>query len=292
MARMLTRFLVWLCGVSPGVRRALWRWWYNKLAKHIGQAEWTFMNYGFQPAHGEAALELKAEDEQDRFCIQLYERVTSGIEFRGKEALEIGSGRGGGASYLARYRKPKAILGIDYSREASLFCESRHADVENLTFDVGDAEKLPLPDGAFDVVVNVESSHCYGDIEKFFGEAARVLRPSGHFLFADLRGPVEMEELRAQLRSVPGLEVLEEENISADVVRALEADDRRKRTMIEKLVPESIRPLFEEFAGLQSGTIHSRLKQGSLIYCRFVAVRRGANVVERALPERAEGKDA
>src|SRR5436190_461440 len=110
---MLTRLLVFLTSISPGLRRVLWRWWYNKLAKQIGQAEWTFMNYGFHARDGE--LELKAEDERDRFCIQLYERVTSGIDLRGTDVLEIGSGRGGGASYVARYRGPRSIVGVNFS---------------------------------------------------------------------------------------------------------------------------------------------------------------------------------
>lgn len=273
---MLTRVLVWVCGVSPWLRRALWRWWYNKLARQVSSQEWTFMNYGFQPGAAESALSLRKEDEQDRLCIQLYERVTGQIDLSGKTVLEIGCGRGGGASYIARYRGPKSVLGIDYSRDAMRFCRSRHSEVNNLKFELGDAENLPLTDSAFDEVVNVESSHCYGNIEKFFQEVARVLRPGGYFLFADLREPREMEQLRAQLRSTSGLEIVEEENITAGVVSALEGDDLRKRTMIEKLVPESIRPLFEEFAGLQSGTIHSRLKEGTLMYSRFVIRRQGA----------------
>lgn len=270
---MLTRVLVWLCAVSPLLRRALWRWWYNKLAKQVGAREWTFMNYGFQPSADEGRLTLAQEDEADRFCIQLYERVTGRADLTGKRVLEVGSGRGGGASYVARYRKAQSVLGIDYSREAILFCKALHRGVANLGFEVGDAEKLPLAKGSVDVVVNVESSHCYGNIEKFFGEGARVLRLGGCFLFADLREPREMEDLRRQLGSTPGLEIVEEENISAGVVRALEADDQRKRMMIQAVVPRSIRPLFEEFAGLQSGTIHSRLKQGTLVYYRFIATR-------------------
>lgn len=273
---MLTRVLVWLCGVSPLLRRVLWRWWYNKLARRVSAQEWTFMNYGFQPLPRTTALALGEADESDRLCIQLYEQVIAGIDLTGRKVLEIGCGRGGGASYLARYRESESVLGIDYSREAALFCRSRHAGIPNLEFRLGDAENLSLPDGAFDVVVNVESSHCYGNIRKFFNEVARVLRPNGHFLFADLREPKEMEELREQLRSTAGLEIIDEENITAGVVSALESDDRRKRAMIEELVPQSIRPLFQEFAGLQSGAIHSRLKEGTLVYCRFV-VRKSIN---------------
>jgi SAM-dependent methyltransferase len=277
---MLTRVLVWLCGVSPLLRRLLWRWWYNKLARRVSAEDWTFMNYGFQAPPGTTALALMKKDETDRFCIQLYEQVIAGIDLTGKKVLEIGCGRGGGASYLARYCGAESVLGIDYSREAALFCKSRHAGVPNSDFGVGDAENLSLPDAAFDVVVNVESSHCYGNIEKFFNEVARVLRPVGHFLFADLREPKEMDELREKLRSTAGLEIIDEENVTAGVVSALEADDRRKRAMIEELVPKSIRPLFQEFAGLQSGAIHSRLKQGTLMYCRFVVRKSGGTAAK------------
>lgn len=269
----MTRFLVYLCALSPRLRRVLWRWWYNKLARRIGQGEWTFMNYGFQPPSGSGVLALEPEDEQDRLCIQLYERVTERADLGGAKVLEVGSGRGGGASYLARYRKPLSMLGVDYSRQAIRFCESRHAGIPQLRFEFGDAENLALPDASFDAVINVESSHCYGNIARFFGEATRVLRPGGRFLFADLRDPAEMAELRLMLSRTPGLEILEEEDITAGVLAALEADDARKRRMIEDLVPASIRPLFEEFAGVRGGQVHERLSQRTLIYARFVGRR-------------------
>lgn len=66
----------------------------------------------------------------------------------------------------------------------------------------GDAEKLPLADASFDAVLNVESSHCYGNVETFFREAARVLRPDGRFLFADFRLQKEMPALEAKLSAV------------------------------------------------------------------------------------------
>src|SRR5687768_13574840 len=103
---------------SPRLRRGLWRWWYNKLAKEMAAAEWTFMNYGCQSNGGECEVNLEGADEADRFCIQLYERVISGVEMNGANALEVGSGRGGGASYIARYRKPRSLVGVDFSSEA------------------------------------------------------------------------------------------------------------------------------------------------------------------------------
>ena len=51
----------------------------------------------------------------------------------------------------------------------------------------GDAQNLPFPDESFDAVINVEASHIYPNFERFLGEVARVLRPGGHFLYADFR---------------------------------------------------------------------------------------------------------
>ena len=38
-----------------------------------------------------------------------------------------------------------------------------------------------------DAVIDADASYTYRDFERFFGEVARVLRPGGHFLYADFR---------------------------------------------------------------------------------------------------------
>jgi SAM-dependent methyltransferase len=267
---MLTRFLVFLCEFSPRSRRLLWRWWYNKLAKQIRAEHWLFMNYGCQLPAGAPPLELTSADEPDRFCIQMYERVASDVDLTSAQVLEIGSGRGGGASYIARYRNPRSVLGIDFSSEAVAFSKSRHKNVSNLSFQIGDAEKLKLPDGSFDFVINVESSHCYGNVSVFVREVARVLRPGGYFLFADLREPREMEILRSLLATIGAFRIAREENITDPVIAALEAGDKRKREMIRELVPAAIRSLFNEFAAVSGGQIFEKQQNGSLVYYRFL----------------------
>ena len=54
------------------------------------------------------------------------------------------------------------------------------------------AESLPLGDASVDVLVNVESSHCYGNFQKFIAEVHRVLKVGGVFLFADFRDDEEI----------------------------------------------------------------------------------------------------
>ena len=63
----------------------------------------------------------------------------------------------------------------------------------------GDAENLPFEDNSFDAIINVESSHCYGNVEQFLREVHRVLRPGGDFLFVDLRGAQKLVELQTMV---------------------------------------------------------------------------------------------
>lgn len=226
------------------------------------------MNYGFAPTEG-SQLALEAADEGDRLCIQLYHRVVSAAELKGKTVLEVGSGRGGGASFVARYHRPASITGVDFSAHAVELSTQLHAAVENLRFTVGDAENLPFPAASFDAVVNVESSHCYGHIEKFFDEVRRVLRPGGWFLYADFRAVAEMKTLHAKLAAQHGLERIEREDITGDVAAALEADDERKRRLIRENIPPRFQLLFGEFAGLTGGQMHRGFLNRDLVYHRF-----------------------
>lgn len=62
------------------------------------------MNYGYAPLEGEDdRLVLEPADEYNRSYIYLYEHLLSGVAVEGKEMLEVGCGRGGGAEYIARY---------------------------------------------------------------------------------------------------------------------------------------------------------------------------------------------
>jgi hypothetical protein len=54
----------------PPVKRLLWRSWYEFLARRYRDRQWTFMNYGYRPAHGAAALALDADDERKRRLIE------------------------------------------------------------------------------------------------------------------------------------------------------------------------------------------------------------------------------
>ena len=266
---MLTKLLLYLCEKSPLARRALWRWWYERWARRVGSGQWTFMNYGFAWPPGERAPMLQPEDEPDRYCAQLYHRVANPGQLAGKEVLEVGAGRGGGAAFVLRYHDPERLTAVDFSPQAVAFCQDRHR-MPNLVFKEGDAEHLPFPDASFDTVINVESSHCYGSMPAFLSEVVRVLRPGGCFLYADLREPPEMAALDTQLAGLTGMKVIESEDLTPQVAAALTADHGRKQVMIDHLIPETQRAMFREFAGQEGSKIHRNLGNRSLLYHRWM----------------------
>jgi SAM-dependent methyltransferase len=264
---MLLARLVSLASRAPASKRLLWRGWYQFLASRYRQPGWTFMNYGYR---ADAPLALAPEDEPDRSCIQLYDTVARAVPLAGRDVLEVGCGRGGGASFVARYHRPARMVAVDLAPRAVALAAARFP-VPNLTFRTGDAEQLPFAAASFDAVLNVESSHCYGRIADFFGEVRRVLRPGGAFLYADFRPREELPAWRAALRDA-GLRIETERDLTPGVVAALDADDDGKRSMIDGLIDRPLAGVFRQFAGLRGTMIYDELRSGALTYLAFTAV--------------------
>lgn len=97
-----------------------------------------------------------------------------------------------------------------------------------MTFVHGDAENLPFPDESFDAVINVEAAHLYPDYPRFLREVARVLRPGGHFLYADLRERGYLATWESETASGPLREV-SDFSIDDGVLRGRSATASRDR---------------------------------------------------------------
>ena len=259
------RIFATLLRLLPGrIGDRMWRWWYQRLAKAKAWGEFGFMNYGFidddQPT-------LEADDESDRLFIQLYHMNIRDVELNGKQVLEVGSGRGGGANWIARTYTPESLTGMDYSAAAVKLCSRMYGLQKNLTFIEGNAMKLPFEDHSFDVVYNVESSHCYSDMNTFVDEAYRVLKPGGYFAWTDFRDEKTIEEIRNKFSS-SDFEVLKDVDITKEVLAALDEISDDKQARIEKGTGRIIRRSFETFAGVRGTPVYEAFTKRELGYYR------------------------
>lgn len=273
---MKTRWIVKLysdlCRAFPGFRKSTRRMMYRLMARHYATSDWTFMNYGYAPLDVEADVpSLDAADERNRYSAQLYHHVVRPVDLMDADVLEVGSGRGGGVAYIRRYHRPRRVVGVDFSDEAVSFSSKNHR-ADGLHFVTGDAEHLPFGESCFDAVVNVESSHCYGSMDAFLCQVARVLRPGGAFLFADFRDRDRIAELDEQLgRS--GMTLVDKTDITPNALRALDLDHEERMALIRKTVPSFLLKAAQEFAGIKGSHIYDRFRLGITIYHSFVLLK-------------------
>ena len=252
---------------SRAARQLFTNAWYSLLSNLDRHADVTFLNYGYAFSNGEQ-IPLQPEDEPNRYPIQLYHHALSGTAFAGKDVLEVGSGRGGGASYVARYFRPRTLTGVDICKAAIRFSTARYAGQDNLEFRVGDACNLPFANNSFDVAINIESAQHYGDMGQFLEEVYRVLRPGGDFLMACFEDGQKNVFPRESLRQAR-LRLIREDDITANVARALELDSLRRQELAIALSPRLLLGLSKEFAGIPGTQLHASFANGECPYYCF-----------------------
>ena len=259
---MIKRIIVQILKLSPSSKRWFWKKWYNIFARKARNPDLKLMNYGYDAQNME--LKLRPEDELERFSIQLYHYVSSHSNIKNKKVLEVGSGRGGGAAYIARYLEPLSVTGIDISDDAVSLCRDLY-EITNLDFVCGDSENIPFSENIYDVVINVESSHCYGNMERFLSEVYRVLKPGGSFLFCDFRTLEGIEDLNEQF-SKSDLQFINRTDITDNVIRGLDGLSDYREGHIKESVPLLIRGLFKTYAGIKGTEIYNSFVAGKMIY--------------------------
>jgi SAM-dependent methyltransferase len=129
-----------------------------------------------------------------RFADQVHAREHAHV-------LEVGSGSGGPAVYLAAARGCR-VTGVDIN-EHGVHNAERLAEVkgvaDRVTFHVVDAgSSLPFPDASFDAVLSNDAMCHIPHRLEVLGDWHRVLRPGGRMLFTDamvVTGLVSHEEL-------------------------------------------------------------------------------------------------
>jgi cyclopropane fatty-acyl-phospholipid synthase-like methyltransferase len=121
----------------------------------------------------------------------------------GDHLIEIASGSGGPALYLARKYKCH-VTGLDINEEGIKTAkqQARQANITDATFQIANMDqRLPFEDESFDAVICADSMNHFRDRLAYLKEWHRVLKPGKRALFTDpvvITGPLSNEELAAR----------------------------------------------------------------------------------------------
>ena len=259
-------------------RKFLWKLIYNKVYCENDWFLFQTLNYGYAYADSSDGIGPGCNNNypaHDMYGYQLYSMVLSYETLkRGMEVLEVGCGTGYGLAEQAVTNPEVGFKGLDFSRNAIKRAESKFANTKNLKFIEGNSTNLPFESESFDLLFNIESSHCYTDLGKFFSEVQRVLKPGGTFLIADFRMPVNYDKLLTTIQKYLLLD--EEIDITENVVKSLQKisplrkkifDDYFKKRPVKKIIAGN---MVEHFTGMEGSITFNRFKSGYWKY--FICV--------------------
>jgi SAM-dependent methyltransferase len=240
-----------------------WRSFYDLLSRRledIGVANFSFfLNYGYLPtdSHNEAVFVIR-DGTFNTNSVRLVFEVIGPVDLNDRTVVEIGCGRGGNAALVAE-KFSAQVIGIDMSPEAIAFCSKTHRG-ESIDFRVGDALNIPLADASCDAVVNVESSHSYGNLPKFLSEVQRICRPEAWFLHTDFLSPEDWDYARMRLKKL-GFVTEVDRDITANV---LASRDQASDNWAQVYGDGNAR--VANFLALPGSAIYEQLRAGLLEY--------------------------
>jgi ubiquinone/menaquinone biosynthesis C-methylase UbiE len=184
--------------------------------------------------------------------------VIGSVDLNDRTIVEIGCGRGGNAALIAE-KFSGQVIGIDMSSEAIAFCRKTHLS-HSIDFRVGDALNMPLADGSCDAIINVESSHSYGNLPKFLNEVHRICRSGGWFLHTDFLSAEDWDYVRIRLKAL-GFFTESDRDITANV---LASRDQASGNWDQVYGDGSAR--VANFLALPGSSIYEQLRAGLLEY--------------------------
>jgi len=166
----------------------------------------------------EAAFDPGEYVEQESFVRRSEIRAlaeSAGVS-QGVSVLDLCCGVAGPGRYLTR-ELGCDYLGVDSSESAVALARERAGGLR-CRFEV--AEIPPLPDGAFDVVLLLETMLAFEDKESLLAEVGRVLRPGGRFAFTLEEGMPLTESERSRMPAADTVWLTPLEEIHSSLARS------------------------------------------------------------------------
>lgn len=242
---------------------------YSNVAKSIEQSGLQdnvyFLNLGYAPdANPQYAVHDVPLTAINKNSVKLILETIGSYDFSGKDLLEIGCGRGGNIYTIHQYYNTRITVGVDLCKANVKFCSS-YLSGSSTSFAVADAEKVPFEDNSFDVIVSIESSSAYTDINSFYYDVHRILRPGGCFLYADVMENTIFDSNIQYLISL-GMEQFRHTDITTNVLLSCYQEYRKKILAYKEVGQQADKEELEDFIGKPGSKIYNSMKTGRKSY--------------------------
>ena len=121
---------------------------------------------------------------------ELVLRAYSDFHVTPHDVVDVGCGTGRLLESAGRLWSEARLAGFDASHKMVAEARHKHEGDDRYRFHQADASQLPRPDTSSDVVFSTMSFHHWKNQAAGLREVARILRPGGYFVFADVTLPL------------------------------------------------------------------------------------------------------
>lgn len=156
------------------------RWLYRIASTHAFTERGLYLNLGYWDGTA------KTIDEACEAMVDLVGR-TAGLSSE-DEVLDVGFGFADQDIYWTQHFAPKRITGLNITPSQVRVARKRVRELgleDRIDLREGSATATGLADASFDVIIALECAFHFNTRERFFHEAARLLRPGGRLVLAD-----------------------------------------------------------------------------------------------------------
>lgn len=247
---------------TPAINRWVYDtvYYHSKITGHL-----SFFNTGIAPVD-DVLLSLGfAEDERQQVqlyheAMKAYQRIAA--EQQTIQILEVACGLGGGVKYLTRYLPKAEITAIDLSLNAL----RRSQQIAPAEYIQANAHDLPFKADSFDCVLAVECVNKL-DVNRFFAEAGRVLRPGGVVCVMDFRATTfdSIHQRIATACAAASLEIREMTELTERIVQAIAQDTARQQRALAA-IPWIFRAQARELLVMPGSKRHTSYVTGERCY--------------------------